>query len=317
MARPARIFVVCPGGVATGGPELLHQLVHELGELGQNAAISYYPFDSIFETPDRYRHYNISSATPSNAVGDVLVLPESATKLVGSFPRMNVVVWWLSVYNYYHLPPQTGWRAWVPAPIAAYFARLPIRKLSRYAHLCQSEYARTHLLERGIAAQMLSDYISLPTVPPAMSSRENLVAYNPKKGVNITRRLVDSLPHVRFVPIENMSAQEVAKLLSCAKIYIDFGHHPGKDRMPREAAAAGACVVTGRQGSAANALDVPIPERFKIDEKSLDFVELVESRIEEIFVNFEIVTTEFEHYRAHIRDERDVFRRQCAEIFGG
>ena len=30
----SKIYVACPSNVATGGPELLHQLVHELVNLG-------------------------------------------------------------------------------------------------------------------------------------------------------------------------------------------------------------------------------------------------------------------------------------------
>jgi len=43
------------------------------------------------------------------------------------------------------------------------------------------------------------------------------------------------------------------------KLYVDFGKHPGKDRMPREAAVHGCCIITGRRGAAGNPFDIPIP----------------------------------------------------------
>ena len=56
--------------------------------------------------------------------------------------------------------------------------------------------------------------------------------------------------------------QVTAKLLR-AKIYIDFGPHPGMDRFPREAALAGCMIVTNTQGAAEYYADVPIPHKYK------------------------------------------------------
>ncbi len=35
-----------------------------------------------------------------------------------------------------------------------------------------------------------------------------------------------------------------------AKLYIDFGYHPGKERMPREACLLDCCLIIGKDGSA-------------------------------------------------------------------
>ena len=45
--------------------------------------------------------------------------------------------------------------------------------------------------------------------------------------------------------------------------YIDFGPHPGMDRLPREAALAGCIVITNREGAAAHDEDVPLPPEYK------------------------------------------------------
>ena len=39
-----------------------------------------------------------------------------------------------------------------------------------------------------------------------------------------------------FVPLINLNNDEIINTLSKSKIYIDIGSHPGKDRLPREAA---------------------------------------------------------------------------------
>ena len=85
--------------------------------------------------------------------------------------------------------------------------------------------------------------------------------YNPKKGIEFTRQLIEAAPDLNWVPLENMSNEEVRGKLKTSKVYIDFGDHPGKDRFPREAAISGCCVITGKRGSAAYD-DVPIPEDF-------------------------------------------------------
>ena len=66
-----------------------------------------------------------------------------------------------------------------------------------------------------------------------------------------------------FIPIQGMSSIEVANLLESAKIYIDFGNHPGKDRLPREAVLSGCCIITNSKGSAKNSVDICISKKYK------------------------------------------------------
>ena len=41
---------------------------------------------------------------------------------------------------------------------------------------------------------------------------------------------------LRWVPLIGMTTEEMRSCMSKSKVYIDFGNHPGKDRIPREAA---------------------------------------------------------------------------------
>ena len=72
-----------------------------------------------------------------------------------------------------------------------------------------------------------------------------------------------------------MSRAEVRKALCTVKVYADFGSHPGRDRMPREAALCGACVLTNRRGSANFAEDVPLPTLYKLDQDDPAFAQNV------------------------------------------
>ena len=83
-----------------------------------------------------------------------------------------------------------------------------------------------------------------------------------------------------WVPIENMTPREVGELLASAKVYVDFGEHPGRDRIPREAALAGCVVITGTRGSAGNGIDIPIPSEYVIGEDSPDAVNRIVAAIE-------------------------------------
>ena len=96
---------------------------------------------------------------------------------------------------------------------------------------------------------------------------------------------------------------------------MDFGNHPGKDRIPREAAISGCCVITGRQGAAAFYEDVPIPDRYKFDDlKDID-VESVKACILDIFQNYDERIKDFEEYRNMIRGEKEKFIMDAMRLF--
>jgi hypothetical protein len=115
-------------------------------------------------------------------------------------------------------------------------------------HLYQSEYAKQHLIANGAThIYEMTEYISNPPVPDESIERSIDVLFNPLKGVHYTdeiRKRSDAV--MQFRPIGEgpgghirISPEQVRELLQRAKIYIDFGPHPGMDRLPREAALAG------------------------------------------------------------------------------
>ena len=100
-----KIFVCCPKGVITGGPELLHQFVHSLRMKGVDAYVLYYPFDEIGETPAQYQHYNIEIGHYEQVDDDsMIILPEVATNLSVFFKKQRKAIWWLSIDNYFAPP---------------------------------------------------------------------------------------------------------------------------------------------------------------------------------------------------------------------
>ncbi|MBE4973824.1 hypothetical protein J9788_10600 [Serratia sp. X10] len=311
-----KVYICCPGGSITGGPELLHQFCDALGRNGVDASMVYYPLDTSFQLPQQYAHYNVRVTQHKDVVCDnaIVIIPEVATALAKNFSAAQICIWWLSVDNYFSHKKYN----WFIRRYVGHFKsiltghRLSISSMKNYQHLSQSEYARMFLESRGIHCDMLTDYLNETHLKDIDESikRENIIAYNPKKGEKYSNKLISRYPDYKFIPIKNMTAIEVRKLLERSKVYIDFGDHPGKDRFPREAVMAGCCVVTGRRGSAANKVDVPVPSCYKLDESAESFEQDFQKIIENIFQDYEKCYADFESYKNKISSEFDVFKQQ-------
>ena len=188
-------------------------------------------------------------------------------------------------------------------------------------HLVQSKYAEEYLRKKGINSseiKHLSDYLNQQYIDGYKSvsfeNREDIILYNPKKGKESTESIIKAGEDLRFVALENMSNDEVVALMRRAKIYIDFGNHPGKDRMPREAALCGCIVLTGCHGSAKYYEDISIPDAFKLDENEVTGEEVV-SVIRDCLENYEDIVRDFEYYRKKTLMEKEEFISDIDEIF--
>lgn len=327
VPRPSpSVFAICPADIVSGGPELLHQLVHRLRSSGQDARIVYVPFGEHHQTPEPYRCYNVRIGALAEINPDsVVVVPEVFAWKLLRLPRCRIYVWWLSVDNFrlYAIKNRAG--RLFPALIVQKAALALIRSRAA-ANLFQSEYARlfgaAHRLHPLLA---LSDCLSDPYIAaarlPRKLNRKNLVVYNPVKGADRTQLVLEALARISHapieaIPIEGMSRAEVLTILSRAKLYIDIGDHPGKDRLPREAAALGCCVLVNRRGSAANDQDIPIPRRYKLDDTKADFQMRAATMIIDICARFSEHAPRFDSYRAMIVSEPGIFASQVDRVFG-
>lgn len=318
MIREKKIIVCCSHSV-TGGPELLHQLVHHLRSIGRDAYISYYPFDMHFNTPESYSMYDCPQTKLIDEVDTCIIIPEGATWITTLVKKSKVVIWWLSVNNFLGKSDislfQNLKARYLPILKRQ---RLPLYKLKSYEHLVQSYYAHKFLDCRGIQSTFLSDYLGddhFLNGTLDLSIKEDIVIYNPKKGFNKTQKLINRYPNLNFVPIVNMTPLQVKNLFSRAKIYIDFGHHPGKDRLPREAALSHCCVITGIQGAANYYEDLPIPLKYKLNDSNNRFVEDFIDIVKPIFDDYITHLHEFDYYRTKILNERAVFLNQVDSVF--
>ena len=120
--------------------------------------------------------------------------------------------------------------------------------------------------------------------------------------------------YIEFLPLENMTPDEVAEACLSSKVYIDFGNHPGKDRFPREAATLGCVVITGRKGAANFYDDVRIKDEYKFEDKDENIENIIE-KIKECFEKYDEKINEFKEYREMICGEEKKFQEDIEEIF--
>lgn len=321
------VYIYAPHSFASGGPELLHQLGSELEKNGKEVKMVYFPKEKGNPVHENYVEYGLEWLYEAPDESDsIVILPEVMADLHKRFKNATVVIWWLSIDFYYlssmnlfkKILNQLGQRVF-DQHLNAGFDHSLITK--GRLHLYQSEYARQHLEGKGVQHQKLfrlSDYLHPLFLNEAYDSdkKENIVAYNPNKGIKFTRKLIKANPQIQFVPIENMSRSEVIDLLKRAKVYIDFGFHPGKDRIPREAAYLGCCVIVGKRGSARNGQDVPISEEYKYPYLlSSDNFEQISRQIQHCFSNYSECQAGFKEYINIIMNEKHIFEQEVLSLF--
>jgi len=148
------------------------------------------------------------------------------------------------------------------------------------------------------------------------AKREDLVAYNPSKGKKFTESLIKASPgSIRYEPIINMSRNDVIRLLLRSKIYVDFGFHPGRDRIPREAAVLGCCVIASMRGSAAFVEDLPIASGYKFVDNKKN-IRAISGLIQDCLSNYSGRTNDFASYRQVIASQESEFENDVLRIFG-
>ena len=306
------IYVLCPSGSKTGGAECLHQLVDALRLAGSDAFISYVPDKSGAGSNEFFSDYNAPIKDPMDIESNLIVIYERYTSLIRKFKKAKKAVFWLSVDNYLYRKGASPIKDFFMKIRSLKSTRLPIIFMKQHIHLAQSEYSVKFLENYNIQSIEIGDYLNDDFFSTASRINDenykklDQVAYNPKKGQKFLDYVISKNPSIKFVPIINMSREEVVTLLAKSKLYIDLGYHPGKDRIPREAAVLGCCIITSKSGSAANNIDVPIPNGYKFDLKRKD-LSRIPDKILSVFNNFEVENKKFDDYRLKIKNEKEEF----------
>jgi hypothetical protein len=320
------IYILCPR-VRTGGPECLHQLCDECNAQGMEAYLVYIEYGMLPPGgpplyADTYDHLLFAPGVPDvpnapNARGLTVVVPEifspaTIQALVpggaGEGRRHRLIWWWLS------------WDHGAETVRAFQTGRFPAAQ-GRIEHAFQSRYAQTmaagalgvtgwhlpcYMTQRGFDGAPRESQATQATQATHRLDRLDAVVYNATKD-KTTPRVCERLG-VRAIGLKDMTREEVVRHLSTCKLYVDFGGHPGRDRMPCEAALLGCVVVTNTAGSAGNEEDMPIAEKCE-DEAQL------EALLPRALADYERLHAGQAAYRRAIRAEHARMRRAVRDIF--
>jgi hypothetical protein len=337
VSKDTKIYIACPAGVATGGPELLHQLGFVLKSIFPiSVYMFYYPVKTKKNIHPDYEKYNIPfSQQIEDSKKNILIVPEiqSACLYLKKYKNIRKVVWFLSVDNYFLSRPQKYFllkriinKLIEKFNLSFFNLGYKINNIKNISdplfkgvsfYMTNSHRGMKFLSRAGVSPLFyLSEYLneSFLKTPVKLEEKLDVVAYNPKKGFNFTKKIIREASHIKFIPLKNMSRQEVIETLKKAKVYIDFGNHPGKDRLPREAAILYCCIITNKEGSAKFYSDVPILEKYKFN-NNYNEINSVVSTIEDCMNDYNKKLNDFQKYREIIKEEPNKFIDDIKKIF--
>ncbi|MBR5255238.1 MAG: hypothetical protein IKV62_00495 [Bacteroidales bacterium] len=335
MGKFRKVYVLAPAGKTTGGVELAHQLVDALTGMGQEAYVVYVDKDGLApgsEVPEMYRKYRVRvSETVEDSPENMLVLPEIYFDYLYRFPSIRIGCWWMSVDNHYYSACLTDmlrfpWGLKERKDILYRYLVEGVRfrnsvadlrrQSDRIVHFYQSAYALDHLTSLGFQnVAPLSDYIHPDLFVSSQVPKEDIILYNPKKGKKYVEMLRKRLPDCSFIPLQGFSREQLNEVFDRAKLYVDFGPFPGKDRIPREAVLHGCCLITGRFGASAFYEDVPIPDTYKFSMKGRIPWEGVTGLVRRVFAEYDACCRDFDPMRERIGQEREIFIREATAYF--
>jgi hypothetical protein len=292
-----KIYVLAPSGRMAGGIESLHQAAYNLRRLGIDAKMVLYPDVTNPVIPDPYRKYEpVTTDIIEDHAHNMVIIPETfIDPLLDQFKNIRKIIWWLSTENFV-VKVRGG------HPGVEWIRERP------FFNLVQSAHTRNFLLTQNVAVHgYLSGHINsifLKEYGKEIKKTSNSILYNPKKGIEFTTRIIAAMPGSVWTPIDNMTPPEIKEVLAASKVYVDFGNHPGRDRLPREATMMKCCIITGRRGTAAFYEDLPIPSEFKFDEATADIKSIVE-KIETCINDYDNQIEHFYTFHETVRKEEE------------
>ena len=325
LTENSKVYIMCPAHAYSGGPTLLHQLGACLLADGVDTAMYYWPLTAEKKVHPGYKKYNLPYTDVIDDCPDnVLIIPETLCGFVPQSLKIQRVLWWLSVDNWWKLTNEflqyyeEQAKAFDIEPLPNVWALND----AGLTHWVQSEYAQRFLRLNGVPAEKIlpvGDYLDeaflLRNETVTKENRQDAVAFNPRKGLDFTRKLMEYAPDIFWRPVQDMTPEQVEEFLHTAKVYVDFGNHPGKDRIPREAVLSGCCLITGRRGAAANAVDIPIAEDLKFADTEENIPNII-AKIRELLANYEQEVDRYAAYRQNIMQEPAIFCQQVRAAMG-
>lgn len=331
-----KIYIVSSSKILSGGTESLHQLASELKKLGYDVYM-YYKNPHINEMVAKFKKYDVKVAKKiDDDKKNTIIVPETFTGFLGKFHNVKKVIWWLSLdFHFLSTPDKRAIKFLKKRKLPIIFRKIvelgmllfSYSSLDDYKlinlslngnkcyHLYNCEYVKNYLVEKGIDRSRMS-YLCGPIGEPHffhtdnLTKEDNKILYNPAKGYEFTTNLIsyvkEQSPEFKFIPLKNMTLEQMIKEQCSAKLYIDFGFFPGPERLPREAVLHKCNVLTSREGAAANNIDVPILSEYKFN-MSNETIQIIYEKIWFCMKHYESIVDDFDEYRKKVYSQREYF----------
>lgn len=348
LSKCAKVYIVSPYH-KTGGPKSLHQLANILVDRGADVYMVYYSGKEIREVDVVL--YPECKAKLACEIEDkkenVVITSEFYSGILLEFSCVKKVIWWLSLDFY--LTNKVGYRTRLSMykkgypqimyplmiayklcfkrnenPRAGYIKDK--KDFQQIFHMYNCEYVRSFLQDKGVEESQMH-YLCGPLEESylnvckkgVLAQKEDVIIYNPAKNNKVyfdklKKAISKRNKSVVFLPIQNMSREEVYQSISKAKLYMDFGYFPGPERMPREAVTLFCNLIVAKKGSAQNSVDVPIPDEFKFASSDSNISKIASLAVDMI-ANYDTYVDRFDVYRDKVREQILRFSADIQEIF--
>ena len=345
------IYILAPSRTSTGGPECLHQLGYYLKKIFslKNVNMVYLPLNDSKPVHKDYKNYKMKFINYiEDNENNILIIPEMYAMLKFSlnFKKITKVIWWLSIDNYFafkfnaEYPKLLRSLIKIPFKLISTFNNLTSYQFGIFTyhdylkiiykiinikkqkevkqasfHLAQSFYAYSFLKKNLKNVKLLNDYQNpkkLKNIKYNYTKKDNIICYSHKS--NIFLDLIKFKCEAKFIKLKNFTSKDILNIFKKTKIYMDFGYHPGKDRMPREAVLYNNCIISNLKGSANNNYDIPINKKYKFNEKSVNINNIIK-KIDKVFLNHKKEFKNFQRYKNLVLNEEKKFKTQILQIF--
>lgn len=321
-----KYYVFCPANTKTGGPEALHQLAFYLRSVGLESYVVYYgngfPAAKTIKEYLQYEPHVVRFQDIEDSKENYVIAPENAPWCLNHFKKAQRCIWWLSLHanevRRGALKDQVSYLKRKIRHQGNDNYRHIIFNPNKCWHLCASKH--TYLYVKDYYRKSRVDYMVEPISLDFLkmgnnnlpSAREDIVLYNPAKPSAIMNELLQRA-RFQYVPLKGYSPDGLAEMYKKAKLYVDFGHFGGPERMPKEAVFFGCNILVANHNAASNDFDVAIPDIYKVNDA--ETAEDVEHRIQEMLMDYAGQFHSFDSFRFKIEHLEDNFVIQLKSLF--
>ncbi len=320
------VVIVCPACM-TGGPESLCQIADELKKTGFDVYMLWLCKDNVAckkninglwylcgsETdfaPLSYKNDYDIFYLDKNVILDsstLIIVPEIWCDYLPFFEGAKKMIAWLSITN-------------VHASHQSNTVRKLIDQKSLYLmdciHVVNGPWVQKTLEAWGAKPYVVNTYINLRYLHPQQGIKvNNTIAYNPSKGKKLGRSFISKYPNYDYISLKRLDTLGMINALDRAKIYIDFGNFPGRERIPREALLRDCVIFIHNVGCATDYDSFPIEDYFRFSDKDV-LNGTLEQKIHETLSCWDVMHNRQATMRNGLKEAEEKFRYSVKKLVG-